>query len=146
MAEQYGLKDHVVFHGYVSEEEKVNLLQQAWVLVTASAKEGWGLVVIEANACGTPAVAFNVPGLCEAIDSPASGVLVDDKEEFTGAVLRILEDEDHRGSLSRRALKRAGQFSWDRSASQFLDILKRQVPDASTNEGFSHQPLDQERT
>ena len=127
MVDQYGLRDHVAFHGHVSEEEKVRWLQQAWVLVTASPKEGWGLVTVEANACGTPAIAFNVPGLCEAIGDPHSGLLVESEEEFIEAVLRILEDGDFRDSLSQAALKHAEQFNWDKTATQSLDILLSEV-------------------
>jgi len=127
MVDQYGLGDHVVFHGHVSEEEKVSWLQQAWVLVTASMKEGWGLVAVEANACGTPAVAFNVPGLCEAIDHPHSGLLAESEEEFVDAVLCVLEDQGYRDRLSQAALKHAEQFSWDKAAAPCLGILSSQV-------------------
>jgi glycosyltransferase involved in cell wall biosynthesis len=127
IVDQYGLGDHVVFHGRVSEGEKIRWLQQAWVLVTASMKEGWGLVAVEANACGTPAVAFSVPGLCEAIDHSHSGLLAESEEEFVKAVLRILEDGDFRDRLSRAAVKRAEQFNWDETATQSLGILLSEV-------------------
>ena len=122
-----GMRGRVVFHGHVSEEEKVSRLQQAWVLVTASMKEGWGLVAVEANACGTPAVAFNVPGLCEAIDHLHSGLLAESEKEFVDAVLRVLEDRGYRDRLSRAALKHAEQFSWDRAAALSLAILSSQI-------------------
>ena len=125
--DQYGLRDRVVFHGHVSEEEKVRRLQQAWVLVTASMKEGWGLVAVEANACGTPAVAFNVAGLCEAIDHPHAGLLVETEKDFVNAVLRVLEDRGYRDRLSQAALKHAEQFSWDKAAALSLGILSSQV-------------------
>lgn len=130
MVDQHGIRGHVVFHGYVSEEEKVRWLQRAWVLVTASMKEGWGLVVVEANACGTPAVAFNVLGLCEVIDNLHSGVLVESEGEFVEVVLRVLEDDDFRDRLSQAALKRAQQFDWDKSAAQSLGILLSEVDHA----------------
>jgi glycosyltransferase involved in cell wall biosynthesis len=127
MVDQYGLRDHVVLHGHVSEEEKVGWLQRAWVLLTASMKEGWGLVAVEANACGTPAIAFNVPGLCEAIDHPRSGLLAESEAEFAEAVLRVLEDRGYRDELSQAALKYAERFSWDQTAALSLSILASQV-------------------
>ena len=123
-ADQHGVGDCVVFHGYVSEEGKVSLLQQAWVLVTASMTEGWGLVVIEANACGTPAISFNVPGLCEAIDNPHSGLLAEGEGEFVECVLRLLGERDFRNSLSQCALKHSQRFNWDETAKKSLTILK----------------------
>jgi glycosyltransferase involved in cell wall biosynthesis len=90
-------------------------------------KEGWGLVAVEANACGTPAIAFNVPGLCEAIDHPRSGLLAESEEEFVELVLRVLEDGDLRDRLSRAALKHAEQFNWDKAAPRSLSILVSEV-------------------
>ena len=130
MVDQYRLGDHVVFHGHVSEQEKISWLQRAWVLVTASMKEGWGLVAVEANACGTPAIAFNVPGLCEAIDHSHSGLLAEGEEEFVKVVLRVLEDGDFRDRLSQAALKHAEQFNWDKTATLSLSILVSEVDSA----------------
>ena len=57
-----GLRDAVTFRGFVDEDEKVALYRGARVFVNPSEKEGWGLTVLEANACGTPVVASDVPG------------------------------------------------------------------------------------
>jgi len=127
LVRSYGLEDHVVFHGHVSEAEKVRLLQEAWVLVTASMKEGWGLVVIEANACGTPAIAFNVPGLCESIAHTHTGLLAESEEDFVALVLRTLGDHGLRRDLSQNAVKFAGRFSWDEAAEKSLMILTEAV-------------------
>ena len=56
------INGYVELLGEVSHNEKVELFNRAWIYVTTSAREGWGLTVIEANACGTPAVAYNVLG------------------------------------------------------------------------------------
>ena len=115
----------MIFHGHVSEDEKKCLLQRAWVFVTASMKEGWGLVAVEANACGTPAVAFNVPGLCEAIDNPHSGYLVENEEEFVQAVVQLMQDSSLRSDMSYRAVEHARDFCWDDTAAQTFDILTK---------------------
>ena len=54
MVAALGVAEHVRFTGFVSEEEKVRLLRECWVVANTSSKEGWGLTVIEANACRTP--------------------------------------------------------------------------------------------
>jgi glycosyltransferase involved in cell wall biosynthesis len=123
MVSQYGLENHVILHGYVSEEEKVSLLQRAWALVTASINEGWGLVAVEANACGTPAIAFNAPGLCEAIDNPHTGLLVESEEEFVQGIRRVLRDQDFRAKLAQAATRHVKVFNWNETAAETLNIL-----------------------
>src|SRR5690606_29610981 len=61
-ADALGISDRVTFHGFVSEQEKHELLARAWVHAMPSLKEGWGLVVVEAGIHGTPTVAFRDAG------------------------------------------------------------------------------------
>jgi glycosyltransferase involved in cell wall biosynthesis len=75
LAASLGIADDVRFTGFVSEEEKVRLLREVWFVVNTSSKEGWGLTVIEANACRTAVVGSNVPGLRDAIRDGETGLL-----------------------------------------------------------------------
>ncbi|HIE43865.1 MAG TPA: glycosyltransferase family 1 protein, partial [Candidatus Omnitrophica bacterium] len=120
-----GLEERIKFLGSVSEKERVKLLQGSWVYVTPSLVEGWGLGVIEANACGTPAVAFKIPGLSEAIESGKFGYLVSNREEMLEKIVKILTNKKLRDELSVGARIRASQFDWDKSARRFLQILER---------------------
>jgi glycosyltransferase involved in cell wall biosynthesis len=124
MVEERDLGEHVILHGYVSEQDKVRLLQQAWVFMTPSMKEGWGLVVIEANACGTPVVAFNVPGLRDAVYNEHAGILANSRKEFLAGVLSLLGDEARRDRMSRSAAAYAQGFNWRTTASQTLRIIE----------------------
>lgn len=120
------MKDVKVFQR-VSEEEKMRLLKKAWVFVTASIKEGWGITVIEANACGTPAIAYDVPGLRDSIVDGKTGFLVKEDgnaEKLAEAIIRVLTDDKLRDELSRNAIEWAKRFSWDRSAEEFEKIIK----------------------
>jgi len=65
--QKHDLTNHVKFLGRVSEEEKWKLMQRSHVLATSSVKEGWGIIVIEVNSMGTPVVAYDVPGLRDAL-------------------------------------------------------------------------------
>jgi glycosyltransferase involved in cell wall biosynthesis len=123
-ASRLGASDYISFTGFVDEEEKSRLYQQAWVLATASMVEGWGLTVIEANACGTPAVAFDVPGLNESIVHRKTGLLAKDDDGFVQNLVMILGDGDLRESLSREAVEWSGNFSWDEAARLSLQVLK----------------------
>jgi len=125
----HNVDDCVSFLGFVSEEEKADLYRQAWVLATASMVEGWGLTVIEANACGTPAVSFNVPGLNESIVNGKTGRLARSDEDFAAALVEILRDESLRSTLSDGAREWSLRFSWETTAARSLAVLKEALGD-----------------
>ncbi len=111
--------------GEVSEKEKAEILQKAWVFVTPSMKEGWAISVIEANSCGTPAIAYDVPGLRDSIKHRETGILVpySNIDELANAIVEMLTDSQLRQELSSNALKWASNFSWDRSSREFMDVI-----------------------
>jgi glycosyltransferase involved in cell wall biosynthesis len=127
LAYRLGIKDHVLFTGKVSEEKKVELYQQAWVVVNPSVKEGFGMAVLEANACGAPVVASNVAGLCDSIKHNTSGVLVPygDVDAFVNETLKILNNEVWRNRLSEGAVKWSKSFSWETSTDAFIKAFPR---------------------
>ncbi len=118
-------KKDIILKGFVSEEEKFKLLQSSWVLAFPSLMEGWGLVVMEAAICGTPAVGFKVPGVYDAIKDNESGLLSNSKREFTENLTEILLNKRLRKRLSRGALDWAKNFDWEKSSSRFFKILQR---------------------
>ncbi|MBV8148130.1 MAG: glycosyltransferase family 4 protein [Candidatus Eremiobacteraeota bacterium] len=130
-----GLTGCVVFEGFVDENRKLELLQGAWVSVVPSETEGWGITVIESNACGTPAIAFAVPGLREAIVDGVSGLLVPDGEDLARPIERVLTDSELRQKLAEGAVARAQAFSWDASAAQMLGYLSN-LASSKTFEGW----------
>lgn len=112
------------YHGFVSESQKINLLQEAWALVIPSRVEGYGIVVIEANACGTPAVGTNVRGLRDSIEDGKTGLLVEEKiEKIAEGLAKIIQDDELRLELSDNARKYAATHSWDSSAETFESLL-----------------------
>lgn len=119
-----GLGNRVRMHGYVDERRKVRLLQRAWVHVTASVAEGWSLTVMEAAACGTPSVALATGGLPESIVDGETGLLARDEAELVVLTRRLIEDAELRTRLSDGAVKRAGRFSWERTAAHTLALLE----------------------
>ncbi len=119
----------ITLAGEISEEEKAEILKRAWVFVSPSMKEGWGITVIEANACGTPAIGYNVPGLRDSIRDGETGLLVPhgDIEQLAKAIIAVLTDSELRARLSRNALEWSSRFSWDNSAEEFLEILEQRI-------------------
>jgi glycosyltransferase involved in cell wall biosynthesis len=121
-----GLSDRVRMHGHVSEESKLELYQRAWMNITTSAAEGWGLSVNEAAACGTPSAALRIGGLAEAIEDGHSGVLAGHPNELGENVRRVLADPALRDAMAVNANRRAREFDWDATASRTLQLLYAQ--------------------
>ncbi|MFC4988879.1 glycosyltransferase family 4 protein [Saliphagus infecundisoli] len=119
------------YHGFVSLEKKIDLLQSAWVFIAPSRVEGWGIAVLEANACGTPAVGRNVSGLRDSIRHNETGLLVDgaDPNEFAKAVYRLLEDTRLRREVGENARNWAEKHTWETSTDQLEELLLSTVPE-----------------
>ncbi len=124
LVEELGLQEHVTLHGFVDEQTKTALLRSASVFATPSMHEGWGLSVIEANAHGCPAVAYDVPGLCVAVRHGETGLLANDAAGFRAALALLLRDHDLRQRLSRNARAWAAGFDWDSCATDTLQLLR----------------------
>lgn len=121
-----GLRDRVRMHGHVSEEHKLELYRRAWINITTSSAEGWGLSVTEAGACATPSAALRLGGLAEAIDDGRTGVLADTPAQLAEKVGRVLADSQLREALGRAAHARASEFSWEATARRTLQLLDAQ--------------------
>jgi glycosyltransferase involved in cell wall biosynthesis len=127
MAENLGIREKVTFTGYVSTQTKVELLNKMWLAVNTSPKEGWGLTVIEANACGTPVVASNSPGLCDSVVDGKTGILYEygNTSQLSEKILSLINNPEQRRSLSQEAIRWAKKFNWDYSAHCAIEIMKR---------------------
>jgi glycosyltransferase involved in cell wall biosynthesis len=125
LVSELGLTNHVEFCGRVSLGEKYRRMAQAHMLLMASAREGWGLVVIEANSCGTPAVVYDVPGLRDAVLNERTGLVVkpSPRELFKG-MLRLWEHPDFYDRLAGEARRWSGTFSFDTAAATIRDRLR----------------------
>lgn len=107
----------IEFTGYVSEDEKVSILNRAWISVYPSLIEGWGIVNIEANASGTPVICSNVPGLRDSVKDGYSGFLyeygnIGEMAEKMELIAGMMKNDDR---MVRNAMEWARGFSWDRT-------------------------------
>jgi glycosyltransferase involved in cell wall biosynthesis len=129
LSRRLSLDGKVEFTGFVDEEEKVKRLQQAWVAVYPSLKEGWGLTNIEANACGTPVVASNVPGLKDSVVPGRTGLLYEygDLPKLSECLVKILSDGELRERLTQGGLAWAKEFSWDTTAEKTLELMEMAI-------------------
>ena len=126
-----GIGDRVRFAGFVSERQKAELLSRSWAHVLTSPKEGWGIVSMEASACGTPTVASDSPGLRETVRHGGTGYLVPhgDVEALTTALQRVTEPQN-RDRLGQAARSMAEQYSWEAIADAFEARLMSLAEDA----------------
>jgi glycosyltransferase involved in cell wall biosynthesis len=129
LAKELGLSEIVEFTGFVPEEKKVELLQRMWFKVTTSSKEGWGLTVLEANACGTPVIASNVQGLRDAVKDSQTGLLYTygDVSDLASKILTLLTDHQLRERLTSGAIKWAKLFDWELASTLTIELLKKKV-------------------
>lgn len=112
----------VTFTGHVSEAEKHRLLCESWMLLHPSLIEGWGLVVMEAAARGTPAVGFDIPGLRDSIVDGVTGRLAQGESSFAAAWCSLSLSTERREAMGQAAIQRAGSFGWDRTVQAFRSV------------------------
>jgi glycosyltransferase involved in cell wall biosynthesis len=118
----------VTLRGRLTDGELVDLYRQAWVVTSASAREGWGMTLTEAAACGTPAVATRIAGHEDAVVDGVSGLLAGREPAELGAALaRVLGDGELRSRLSQGALERATQLTWSNTATQLMRVVADEV-------------------
>jgi len=131
-AHRAGVADRVVFHGFVSDQRKADLLAQAWVNAVPSTKEGWALSVVEAATQRTPSIAYaGAGGLDESIVHGVTGLLVHGEQEDFAAVLGdTLGDEELRRRLGDAGASRAAGFTWQRTTARWVELLDRVVADS----------------
>jgi glycosyltransferase involved in cell wall biosynthesis len=115
---QLGLDDSIRFHGHIPLPEMVDLLYRCHLFLNASPKEGWGLTVVEAGACGLPCVAADSPGLRDSVVDGETGLLVPcgDAPAMATAALSLLRDPARREAMGEKAAVRARGFHWDTTA------------------------------
>ncbi|NLH64951.1 MAG: glycosyltransferase family 4 protein [Candidatus Microthrix parvicella] len=121
--DEVGGHDWVRLAGHVSDDELIGLYRSAWCVASASEREGWGMTLTEAAACGTPAVVTNIAGHSDATRDELSGLLCDGEKGLTDGLVRLLGDATLRARLQAGALARAAELTWEHTAIANLEVL-----------------------
>jgi D-inositol-3-phosphate glycosyltransferase len=129
LAARLGVADRVRFLPPQTGDQLADLYRRADLVAVPSYNESFGLVALEAQACGTPVVAAAVGGLVTAVRHGVSGLLVDGHEprEWARALDSLLAAPRHRAALSAGAVEHATAFSWDRTAEGLLAVYREAV-------------------
>jgi glycosyltransferase involved in cell wall biosynthesis len=122
-----GAAGFISLPGRLSADQLLDLYRRAWVLVSTSAREGWGMTVTEAGACGTPAVATRIVGHVDSVVDGVTGLLAEPGEDFVATLGTVLSDEVLRRRLGTAAATRAASFSWDATARTVLEALAEEA-------------------
>lgn len=118
-------KDNLYFERNV-RDVKVHFMQHAWGLILPSVKEGWGMVVTEAAACGTPSIVSNVTGLRDSVIDRKTGIILSNNpgvKELSAAIISLIDDKAMRNGLSKQAALWSNQFNWEKSYRSFLQLI-----------------------
>lgn len=122
-AHERNMESWVRFTGHVDDTALLDWCRRAWLLVSASSAEGWGMTITEAAACGTPAVVTRIAGHVDAVAEGRSGLLADSPAELVDPIARLLGNNELRQQLGVGAQAHAAQFTWDRTALEILRAL-----------------------
>ena len=129
VARELGLDTAVRFHGFVSESDKLRLLRGAWANLFPSPKEGWGITIIEAAACGTPSLASDSPGLRDSVRHGETGYLVPhgDENALAARMLELAGNAVLVETLGAKGRRFAETLTWESAAEQTEDHLRETI-------------------
>ena len=126
LVREHGLARHVQFFGYVVDDTKYDILRRARVFIMPSYYESFGLVALEAMACGLPVVAYDLPPF-EVFERGMIRVPILDNEKMTEAILRLLTDTDYYEDRVREARAFAGEYSWERTGADVWAMIQETI-------------------
>jgi glycosyltransferase involved in cell wall biosynthesis len=126
MMKSYSIFAKVKLFGHVNNAKKLELMQRAHLLLHASVKEGWGLVVIEAASQGTPSVVYNVGGLRDSVINGKTGVVIrkNKPEEMAREAVDLLNDSKRYSFYQKDGLKRARSLEWKIAVDQSSKLIE----------------------
>jgi D-inositol-3-phosphate glycosyltransferase len=131
LAASLGVAGSVKFLPPQTGDDLARLYRTADLVAVPSHSESFGLVALEAQACGTPVVAAAVGGLVTAVKDGVSGVLIDghDPRDWARVFDNLLAAPRHRAVLAAGAVAHAADYSWDRTAEALLRVYGEAVTD-----------------
>ncbi len=127
LAQKLDVHSYIRFHGKVPHSYLPYVFRGADIFVLPSRVEAFGIVLLEAMACGLPVVASSVGGIPEIVENSENGILVppNDPVKLSQAIVEIHSDSDLRRKLSANALQTALKYSWENVADIYLKLYQQ---------------------
>jgi glycosyltransferase involved in cell wall biosynthesis len=127
IVDERGLQDHVRFHGFVSEQRKIELLNQSDIFVYASTYESFGIVILEAMAASLAVVAISQPAYSDFFSQPRNGYLVSSpsSKAISEKVEYLLDNPDVVSNISENNRLDAKEYSWDSVSNEMVSLLNQ---------------------
>jgi glycosyltransferase involved in cell wall biosynthesis len=144
-ARALGLEGSLSLPGHVSQQVKSDLLSRAWLTVAPSLAEGWGLTVLEANTLGTPAMAYDVPGLRDSVRDGLTGWLVPAERDLAMPLMNALSelcDPARRRLIEAESRRWARRFCWDDSAERLARVVLSEITRAGVGGPSRRRAID----
>ena len=121
----HDVRRHVIFTGYVTDEEVRDIYANASLFVYASLCEGFGIPILEAMQSGIPVITSNLSSMPEVAGDACELIDPYDTDEIRNAMIRVLSSEERRQTMRQRGIRQAAQFSWDQCAQEVLQVIQQ---------------------
>ncbi len=125
----FSISTKVKFFGRVDDNKKLELLRKAHLLLHASIKEGWGLVVIEAASQGTPSVVYNVAGLRDSVKNDKTGIVLEENnaKEMAREAIELINNKQKYNSLQKNGLQWAKSLTWEKATKESYELIRNAI-------------------
>jgi len=126
------LYKNIILTGYVSDEDLPVIYYLSKLFLFPSLREGFGIPIIEAMACGVPVITSNTSSMPEVAGDAAHIIDPNKTEEIYNGMIKIISDDKYKKELIQKGLIRSKQFSWNSMASQVLELYKHLYKEINT--------------
>jgi D-inositol-3-phosphate glycosyltransferase len=139
LTEQYGLSDLVTFLGKRDQDSLPYYYSAAEAVVVPSQYESFGMVALEAMACGTPVVASQIGGLAYLVQDGVTGYMVpvDEPAQLANRLSVLLQDQDLRERMGKQAVLVAREFAWDKIVPKMMAVYNEVLGNSTGNQAGS---------
>jgi len=120
-------KQDITYYGQVSPARKLELMDQAHLIIVTSMQEGWGIIITEANSRGTPAVTYNVDGLRDSCKDKITGLICQENtpEQLANNIISLFKNQELYQQYRYQAWQDSQNYNYQRSAEIFLSIINK---------------------